>query len=71
MTYLDALQWIGFALVVAGYWRFGKSIRQGAWISICGCVPLVAWAYIVGAWGVLALQIAVILINLKMLWSKP
>lgn len=71
MTYLDALQWIGFALILLGYWRMPKSIRQGAWITIIGCVPLVAWAYIVGAWGVLALQIAVILMSVRNLWSKP
>lgn len=70
MTYLDALQWIGFVLVVLGYWRFPKSIRQGAWITILGCVPLLTWAVIVGAWGVVALQTAVILMSVKTLWSQ-
>lgn len=65
-----ALQWVGFTLIVAGYWRFAKSKTQGASCALAGCFPLAVWAIFVGAWGVLALEVACILMNAKTLYDE-
>jgi hypothetical protein len=69
VTVLDSLQWIGFILIVAGYWRFGSSKVQGGAISFLGSVPLAIWAFQVSAWGVLALQLACLLMNAKTIYD--
>lgn len=58
MTWIDWLQWIGFAFVLAGYWGYGRSAWMGFALTTPGSVALASWGYLNAAWGVLALQFA-------------
>lgn len=58
MRPIDAFQWIGFALILLGYWFYGKNVRRGAVISCFGCASCLIWALLIEpiAWGIVCLE---------------
>lgn len=67
---MDALQWFGFIGTVVGYAVFTKSRTWGASLSLIGVVALGLWAFVLAAWGLLALELAFVAINLWVLWQE-
>jgi hypothetical protein len=67
---MTALQWFGMVAVVVAYMFYVTIPRAAACITIAGCLSILAWALFLTpvAWGVAALEFAVILISLRNLW---
>jgi hypothetical protein len=62
-----ALQWLGFAGIVAGTWYYGTRPFAGAVLTAVGCVPLAIWASLLEprAYGSLAVQTIVMIISVR------
>lgn len=73
MTYADALQWAGFACIVAGTWFYGSKPRVGAVFTAVGCVALGVWCGMVTppAWGVMATQSVVCVLSIRNYFVIP
>lgn len=66
----DLLQWGGFAGILLGYWFLHKP-QLSATITIAGCASMLVWALMLTppAWGVVALELACIIIGIRN-WLK-
>ncbi len=65
------LQWGGAALAVWGYWLFGRAlVRRAALITMLAGWMLMMWAVLSGAWGIVALNLVVFMINARAWWRS-
>lgn len=66
----NALQWGGMIGVVLAYAFYVRKPFVAACITIAGCLSILAWALTLTpvAWGVVALEVAVIAISIRNLW---
>jgi hypothetical protein len=69
---IDWLQWLGFLCCLAGYWFFGTRFRLACALSMLGCAACFLWALLIEpiAWGIVALESTVFLINIKNIWTS-
>ena len=67
---MNTLQWAGMAGVVLAYYFYMQKPFLAVLITIAGCCAIFAWAMLLTpvAWGVVALELAVIAISLRNIW---
>jgi len=69
MDWLELLQWPAFAASVAAAWLVASSSERrrnaGFWVFLASNVLWVAWGWPQGAWGLVALQVCLALMNIR------
>lgn len=68
---MDALQWLGTVGVIVSYYFMVTNPRLAIYISIGACSVAGLWAYLLTptAYGVLTLELFVIVMGLRNLWK--
>lgn len=69
MDWIDFLQWPAMAITIGGAWLVASSSEQrrkwGFYVYVASNLLWSAWGWYTGAWALIALQVALFLMNLR------
>ena len=67
---MEVFQYGGALLIITGYWFMLKNPMASAFASFIGCVLCGVWAYFMGAWGILAIEVMCASLSLNNAWTS-